>query len=118
MRYALLFHHPPSSAIPEADRAATIGAMLAEMRAWQQEAERAGVFRMTLGLPPEAATTLRRVGGEVRVTQGPFAETKEIVGGLAVLDCADLDEALAWAKRCPILRIGAIEVRPEAGPQR
>jgi hypothetical protein len=47
------------------------------------------------------------------VSDGPFAETKEILGGLAVLDCADLDEALAFAKRCPLAKIGTVEVRPE-----
>ena len=46
------------------------------------------------------------------MTDGPFAVTKEILGGLAVIECADLDEALAWAKKCPLLRIGQIEVRP------
>jgi hypothetical protein len=114
MQYALLFYHPPASGIPEADRARVIGAMLGEMRTWQQELERAGVFRATLGLAGvEAATCLRREGERVMVTDGPFAETKEILGGLAILECADLDEALAWARRCPLGRIGTIEVRPE-----
>ena len=57
-------------------------------------------------------------GDEVLVTDGPFAETKEILGGLAILECADLDEALAFAKRCPLARIGTVEVRPEFGPPR
>jgi hypothetical protein len=112
MRYALLFYHPPPTAIPEAERESTIGAMLAEMGAWQKELERAGVFRMTMGLPVDAATTLRPSDREVLVTDGLHAVTKEILGGLAVIECDDLDEALAWAKRCPLLRIGAIEVRP------
>jgi hypothetical protein len=119
MQYALLFYHAPATAIPESERDATIAAMLAEMRVWQEELERAGVFRTTLGLAPvEAATSLRSDGGNVLVSDGPFAETKEILGGLAILDCADLDEALRWAKRCPLLRIGTIEVRPEGRPPR
>ena len=81
--------------------------------------ERAGVFRSMLRLAPtETATSLRRNGDEVLVTDGPFAETKEILGGLALIECADLDEALAFAKRCPLARIGTVEVRPEFGPPR
>jgi hypothetical protein len=119
MRYALLFHHPPATTIPEAERAATIGAMLAEMREWQAELERAGVFLTTLGLAPtEMATVLRPDGDRVLVSDGPFAQTKEILGGLALLDCRDLDDALHWARRCPLLRIGAIEVRAEGQPPR
>ena len=119
MRYALLFYHPPATGIPESEREATIGAMLVEMRAWQEELERAGVFLTTLGLAPvEAATSLRGEGGDVLVSDGPFAETKEILGGLALLECADLDQALAFAKRCPLVRIGTIEVRPEGRPPR
>jgi hypothetical protein len=61
----------------------------------------------------DAATSLRRNGDELLVSDGPFAETKEILGGLAILECADLDEALAFAKRCPLARIGTVELRPE-----
>lgn len=117
MRYALLFHHPPASEIPESERDAAIAAMLAEMRAWQADMTRAGVFVTSLALPPAAGATLRLARGEVLVTDGPFAETKEILGGLAIVDCADRDQALAWARRCPLLRIGAVEVRPEATPR-
>jgi hypothetical protein len=119
MQYALLFYNPPHTEIPEAERESVIGPMLAEMGAWQAELERAGVFRKGLRLAPvDAATSLRRQGGEVLVTDGPFAETKEILGGLALLECKDLDEALAWAKRCPLARIGTVEVRPEWGSVR
>jgi hypothetical protein len=118
MQYALLFYHPPASEIPAAERDGTILAMLEEMRAWQAELERAGVFRTTLGLAGvEAATSLRGEGGEVIVSDGPFAETKEILGGLALIECADLDEALGWARRCPLVRIGTIEVRPGRPPR-
>jgi hypothetical protein len=114
MQYALLFYSPPHTEIPVAEREATFAAMLAEMRAWHEELERAGVFRTMLRLAPvDAATSLRREGAELLVSDGPFAETKEILGGLAVLECADLDEALRWARRCPLARIGTVEVRPE-----
>lgn len=114
MQYALLFYNPPHSAIPAAQRETAIGEMLAEMRGWLAELERAGVFRTTLRLAPvDAAVSLRQQRGELIVSDGPFAETKEILGGLALLECADLDEALAWARRCPLARIGTVEVRPE-----
>jgi len=119
MQYALLFYNPPHTLIPASEREAVLGEMLAEMRAWQEELQRAGVFRTGLRLAPvDAATSLRRKGGGVLVSDGPFAETKEILGGLVVVECADLDEALAWAKRCPIVRIGTVEVRPEFGAPR
>jgi len=62
--------------------------------------------------PPAAAATLRVRGGEPLVTDGPFAELKEQIGGYYVLDCADLDEALRRAATIPAARYGAIEVRP------
>jgi hypothetical protein len=62
--------------------------------------------------PPSAAVTLRVRGGQPLVTDGPFAELKEQIGGYYVLDCADLDEALRRAATIPAARYGAIEVRP------
>jgi hypothetical protein len=119
MQYALLFYNPPHTQIPEHERESTIAQMLAEMRAWHAELERAGVFRSMLRLAPvDAATSLRRQGSEVLVSDGPFAETKEILGGLALIECADLDEALAWARKCPLTRAGTVEVRPEWGALR
>jgi hypothetical protein len=119
MQYALLFYNPPASEIPAAQREATIAQMLKDMMAWREELQRAGVFRTSLRLAGvEAATSLRRQGDRALASDGPFAETKEILGGFALIECADLDEALGWAKRCPLLRIGTIEVRPEFGPAR
>src|SRR5262245_50597236 len=119
MHYALLFYNPPLSAIPAAQRDAIVAQMLDEMRVWREELVRAGVFRTMLRLAPvDAATSLRREGGDVLVTDGPFAETKEILAGFTLLECTDLDEALRWARRCPLVRIGTIEVRPEYGAVR
>ena len=119
MQYALLFYNPPHTEIPEPQRESVIGEMLQEMGSWIGELQKAGVFRTTLRLAPvDAASSLRQQGREVLVTDGPFAETKEILGGLVVLECADLDEALRWARRCPLVRIGTVEVRPEWGPSR
>ena len=119
MQYALLFYNPPHTQIPESEREATLGRMLEQMAAWRAELLRAGVFRTGLRLAPvNAATSLRSQGPDVLVTDGPFAETKEILGGLVVLECADLDEALAWARKCPLTRAGTVEVRPEWGATR
>ena len=63
--------------------------------------------------PTPMATTVRLRDGKVLHTDGPFAETKEQLGGYYLLECADLDEALAWAEKCPAVRFGnTIEVRP------
>jgi hypothetical protein len=56
-------------------------------------------------------------GGRARVQDGPYADTKEQLGGFFVLECRDLDDALAWAARCPVLRTGGkVEVRPTWAP--
>jgi hypothetical protein len=62
--------------------------------------------------PTSAATTIRTVDGQTKVLDGPFAETKEQLGGYYLIDVPDLDAALDWAKRCPGSRYGSIEVRP------
>ncbi|WP_114594296.1 YciI family protein [Euzebya pacifica] len=61
---------------------------------------------------PDVATTVRVRGGEVLVTDGPFAETKEHLAGYYLLDCPDLDAALDVARRIPDARLGSVEVRP------
>jgi hypothetical protein len=61
---------------------------------------------------PSAATTVRVRDEQDLLTDGPFAETKEQISGYFLLDCADLDQAIAWASRIPGARHGAVEVRP------
>ncbi|MBV8702534.1 MAG: YciI family protein [Acetobacteraceae bacterium] len=62
------------------------------------------------------ATTVRSVGGTKTVHDGPFAETKEQLGGFYVIDVPDLDAAIALAKRLPMLQDGVVEIRPVLGP--
>jgi len=62
--------------------------------------------------PPETGTTVRLKDGKRRVQDGPFADTKEQLGGFAILELPSLDAALEWAARCPAASIGAVEVRP------
>lgn len=63
---------------------------------------------------PETATTVRVKEGKRRVQDGPFADTKEQLGGFTILELPSLDAALDWAARCPAASIGAVEVRPLA----
>ena len=65
-------------------------------------------------LPVDTATTVRIRSEEVELTDGPFAATRETLAGFHVLDCADLDAALAEAARFPLARYGSVEVRPMA----
>jgi hypothetical protein len=85
-------------------------ALLEEMKA-------AGVLVSNTGLSPVAnATTLRVREGKALITDGPFAETHEQLGGFFLLDCKDLDEALRWAAKIPSAMLGSIEVRPLWSP--
>jgi hypothetical protein len=91
--------------------------MKAEMDRWgaySQEAVDKGAFVSGEGLQPSATASTVAIpanGGDRSVTDGPFTESKEQLGGFYVLECKDLDEALDWAKKIP-LREGAVEVRP------
>jgi hypothetical protein len=62
--------------------------------------------------PTSAATTVRIAEGRTKVLDGPFAETKEQLGGYYLIDVPDLDAALSWAAHCPGARYGTVEVRP------
>ena len=90
--------------------------MAAEMPRWYeytQSLQDAGILVAGDPLHPvDAATTVRVRDGETQITDGPFAETKELLGGYYILDCPDLDTALAHAARVPNVHYGSIEVRP------
>jgi hypothetical protein len=95
---------------------ATDEEMRAGMEAWtafDKEAVEAGALIACepLELPKTAKTLELGPSGEVSVTDGPFAETKEQLGGFALLECRDLDEALEWARKVPMGGRGKIEVR-------
>ena len=91
-----------------------IAATFAAHGEFAQAGTEAGVYQgVGDGLQPSVtATTVRVRDGERLLTDGPFAETKEQLGGFYALECKDLDEALAWAARIPEAKSGAIEVRP------
>ena len=75
--------------------------------------KKAGKYHGCGGLmPPESATCLRRSGGKMTVTDGPYAETKEFFGGYYVIEARDLDDAIGYARRLPLSEPGAVEIRP------
>jgi hypothetical protein len=88
----------------------------AEMPRWfeyTQQLQEAGVLRAGDALyPTDAATTVRVRNGDTLVSDGPFAETKEVLGGYYTIDVPDLDSALKWAAKVPNVGYGSIEVRP------
>lgn len=80
---------------------------------WGEEVDRHDAWREGDRLRPVAeARTIRRRGGEITVTPGPFTETREWIAGFDVLECDDIDAAVALAARHPMATHGAIEVRP------
>jgi hypothetical protein len=110
MRYLLLIYgSEPTEALPE-------DAMSSELEAynaftdWTREK---GILEAAEALQPTAsATTVRVVNGRTVTTDGPFAETKEQLGGFYLVDCRDLDEAIEVAARIPGATHGCVEVRP------
>jgi hypothetical protein len=96
------------SATPE-----QISEVMAAYGAFGEEAGQAGVILAGEGLEPtSAATTVRVREGERVLSDGPFAETKEQLGGFYLLECDSLDEAIDWAAKIPGAASGSVEVRP------
>lgn len=87
--------------------------MFDQVGAFNQSAMDAGVWVFAGGLQPRtSATVVRPADGQVSMTDGPYAESKEHMGGFWVFECPDLDAALDWAKRGAIACEGPVEVRP------
>jgi hypothetical protein len=106
MRYIILIYEN-EAAMPQDE---------AEFQKWFEytdELKASGAFVAGEALHPTAsATTVRVRNGKRVVTDGPFAETKEQLGGFYIVDCKDLDEALKWAEKIPSAGRGPVEVRP------
>jgi hypothetical protein len=113
MRYMLLIYDEEPPADAAEPTAQEMEAILAPWYAYDRALQDAGVYGGGEALQPTAtATTLRMKGDERVVTDGPFAETREVLGGYYLIDVPDLDAALDWAARCPAVREGAaVEVR-------
>ena len=109
MRYALLVCADETSELSEEGAEQRY----ADFTAFQDEMEGRGVLVARERLrPTSAATSVRVRDGGLVVADGPFAETKEQIAGFYIIDCEDLDEAIAIASRNPGARYGTIEVRP------
>jgi hypothetical protein len=111
MRYMMLIHHDEAAlaAAPQKE-------LYADYAAFNQALAKAG-DRMAAGERLQGATmatTVRQHGDRTDVVDGPYADTKEQLAGYFMIDVPDLDEAIAWAKRCPSSRYGSIEIRPLA----
>ncbi|MEU4360811.1 YciI family protein [Promicromonospora sp. NPDC023987] len=113
MRYTILLHYPEmtpddlgADGWAEGERA---------FDAYATALDQAGVLISAEVLQPSSSTTTVAVrDGELRIQDGPFAETKEQLGGTFVVDVPDLDAALAWAQKAPSVQWGTVEVRPSA----
>ena len=111
MNYLLLIYN--EEAAPAASSEADGAAMTDAYRTFTESIAKSGVLRGGDALESIAmATTVRVRGNEVVVTDGPFAETKEQLGGYYLIDCADLDAAIEVASRVPGALTGSIEIRP------
>lgn len=107
MRYIFLIYDA------EAEMANRTDNLMPEYGAFSEEVAKAGIMRAGDPLQSsDSATTVRVRGGKASTTDGPFAETKEQLGGYYILDCKDLDEAIAYAAKIPSARFGSIEIRP------
>jgi hypothetical protein len=113
MRYMILIYGNEQS-YAEMPAEAEAEVMKAFM-AYNQAMAEAGCLRSGESLQPSmTATTVRMADGRIQTTDGPFAETKEQLGGYYVIDVDSLDDAIAWASKCPAVYGGSIEVRPLA----
>ena len=108
MQYALMFYAEPgyAEALPEAEREA----VRADFAALVDDPRCVGAAQLQ---PAETATCVRVAGGRTLMTDGPFADTKEVLGGFCLIEAANLDEAIEVAARVPTARFGGVvEVRP------
>lgn len=113
MQYAVLFYESKADvAQPESPES---GALRAAWMSYIQAIQEAGIMRGGAQLVPAVATTVRLSEGRRQVQDGPFADTKEQLGGFVLLDLPHLDAALEWAARAPCASSGCVEVRPIMG---
>jgi hypothetical protein len=110
MRYLLLIYSEETTGAPDPVEGEKV---MQEYWAYSQAVQEAGVVQAGEALEPSnTATTVAVKDGERIMTDGPFAETREVLGGFYLIDVPDLDAALDWAARCPGAKYGKVEVRP------
>ncbi|MGZ6962757.1 MAG: YciI family protein, partial [Acidimicrobiia bacterium] len=108
--YLLAVHHSPDAPPPPPEE---MQKAFDQVNAFNDEVRAAGAWVFAGGLhPPEIATVVRVRDGETVTTDGPFAESKEHLGGFWIIEAPDLDAALAWAAKGSAACMGPVEVRP------
>ncbi len=113
MQYMILIYGDEKEFAAMASEPESMQAMYAAYGRYGDDMREAGVLRGGAELKPShSATTVRVQNGKTVTTDGPFAETREQLGGYYLIDVADLDQAVHWAARCPAAQGGTIEVRP------
>jgi hypothetical protein len=114
MRYAILIYDTQTAdPSPEPPDPTVMGEVMSAYNAYTQMLRERGAYLGGEALQPNpTATTLSQKDGQTITTDGPFAETKEGLGGFYLIEARDLDEALELAAQCPGIRVGSIEVRP------
>ncbi|MEQ1519260.1 MAG: YciI family protein [Usitatibacteraceae bacterium] len=113
MQYMILIYGDEKQYAAMANNPEAMKQMYAAYSQYSADLQAAGVMRGGAELKPVAtATTVRVKNGKTVTTDGPFAETKEQLGGFYNIDVANLDEAVKWAARCPGAQDGCVEVRP------
>ena len=111
MQYLLMIYS--NEAAQQAASPTESGQIMAAYGAYTEAMKKAGVMVGGERLKPTStATTVRMAKGKTEVLNGPYAETKEQLGGYFVIEAPDLDAALSWAARCPGASYGTMEVRP------
>jgi hypothetical protein len=111
MQYLLMIYH--DDAAMQSRSEAETGQVIAAYMAYTEAMNKAGIMVGSNRLRPAAtATTVRVADGKTQVLNGPYAETREQLGGYYLIDVPDLDTALSWASRCPGASHGTMEVRP------
>ena len=109
-QYLLAVHHSPDAPPPPPDQ---LQKAFDQVDAFNAELQKAGAWVFGGGLhSPDVATVVKVVDGETITTDGPFAETKEQLGGFWIIEAPDLDAALAWAAKGSAACMGPVEVRP------
>jgi hypothetical protein len=116
MQYMLIMSET-AAAFAERNDPAKAGPYWGAWSAYSQALAQAGIFVSGAGLlPPSAATTVRVRDGKRQVQDGPFADSKEQLGGFFVIEVPALDDALEWAARSPSADYASVEVRPVLPP--
>ncbi len=111
MRYTFLTYSRPEdfANVPPEE----LGKLKGLFGAYIGSLKEAGILVATDWLQPVSAATTVSDGGD-RIQDGPFAESKETLGGYMTIEVPDLDTAISWAKKCPMAKYGAVEIRPTA----